>query len=76
MLANLAALDYQVRSTVELTSQGRIARSEEALTPQILMTQNIANQVTIMQALRDLIVLMVAPEEMPDEEPPDKPPAA
>ena len=77
LLLCLRALDIQVRSTIQLTSQGRLTKpGEPSLTPQMLMTQMVANQVALMQALRDLIVLMVSPEDAYDPEdglPPDTP---
>lgn len=77
LLLCLRALDIQVRSTIDLTSTGRLTKAgEPPLTPQMLMSQMVANQVALMQALRDLIVLMVAPEVGNDPEdglPPDTP---
>ena len=72
LIADLIALDSQVRSTIQLTSGGRLVKPGETPPLPMLMTQMVANQVALMQALRDLIVLMVAPEEAfdPDGEPP------
>lgn len=73
LLANLQALEFQMRSTVELTSIGRIKQAgQPALSMPVLLAQSIANQVVIMGALRDLIIIMVAPEEV-DQNPPDLP---
>ena len=75
LLLCLRALDMQVKSTIQLTSKGRLTRAgEDPLTPVMLMSQIVGNQVALMQALRDLIVLMVAPEESYDPDdglPPD-----
>ncbi len=75
LLANLQALEFQMKSTVELTSIGRIKQAgQPSLSMPVLLAQSIANQVVIMGALRDLIIIMVAPEEV-DQNPPDLPPS-
>ena len=73
LLLNLQALEFAMKSTVELTSVGRIKQAgQPALSMPVLLAQTVANQVVIMQALRDLIIIMVAPEEAgyPPGEPP------
>ena len=66
---HIAILDHHVAETMKLTSKGRLSKPNERPTFQLIETQRLANDVVIMQAIRNLIWVLTS--DPADETPPD-----